>query len=107
MSGIYVHFLPSRSEIRFTKCFRRELDRPIYQVPDGTCPKKGFFRDTKVLGDAVQDAKRKRATRKVVYISSSFWLLAPGSRDSSQAEKKVAVSEAEQIKKNDNYLYLK
>ena len=69
MSGIYVHFLPSRSEIRFTKCFRRELDRPIYQVPDRTCPTKGFFGDTKVLGDAVQDAKRKRATRKVPSMS--------------------------------------
>ena len=68
MSGIYVHFLPSRSEIRFTKCFRRELDRPLYKVPDGTCPTKGFFGDTKVLGDAVQDAKRKRATRKAAAV---------------------------------------
>jgi hypothetical protein len=69
----YLHFLPSRSEIRFseikfTKCFRRELDRPLYQVPDGTCPTKGFFGDTKVLGDAFQDAKRKRATRKAAAI---------------------------------------
>ena len=56
------------SEIRFSKCFRRELDRPLYQVPDGTCPTKGFFGDTKVLGDAVQDAKRKRATRKAAAI---------------------------------------
>ena len=62
--GTYLQFLLSRSEIRFTKCFRRELDRPLYQVPDGTCPTKGFFGDTKVLGDAVQDAKRKRTTRK-------------------------------------------
>ena len=74
MSGIYVHFLPSRSEIRFTKCFRRELDRPIYQVPDRTCPTKGFFGDTKVLGDAFQDAKRKRATRKVRILCFKFSL---------------------------------
>ena len=28
---------------------------------------------------------------KVVYMSSSFWLLAPESRDSSRAEKKITV----------------
>ena len=47
---------------------------------------------------------------KVVYICSSFWLLAPGSHDFSQAKKKVADGEAEQIQKmttmfnqNDNF----
>ena len=36
----------------------------------------------------------------VVYICSSSWLLAGGSRDLSQAEKEVTVAKAEQIKKN-------
>ena len=35
----------------------------------------------------------------VVYICSSSWLLAGGSRGLSQAEKKVTVAKAEQIKK--------
>ena len=44
---------------------------------------------------------------KVVYICLSFWLLAPGSHDLSQAEIKVTVGEAKEIQKmftqNDNF----
>ena len=39
------------------------------------------------------------ATFKVVYMSSSFWLLAVESRDLSQAEKETTAFKAEQIKK--------
>ena len=39
------------------------------------------------------------ATFKVVYMSSSFWLLAVGSRDLSPAEKKITACKAEQINK--------
>ena len=35
---------------------------------------------------------------KVVYVSSSFWLLAIGSRDLSQAKKKITVAKAELLK---------
>ena len=36
---------------------------------------------------------------KVVYMSSSFWLLALGSRDLSQAKKEITACKAEQINK--------
>ena len=39
------------------------------------------------------------ATFKVVYMSSSFWLLAVESRDLSQAEKEITAFKAEQINK--------
>ena len=39
------------------------------------------------------------ATFKVVYMSSSFWLLAVGSNDLSQAEKEITACKAEQINK--------
>ena len=35
----------------------------------------------------------------VVYMSSSFWLLAVGSRDLSQAEKEITACKADQIHK--------
>ena len=40
-------------------------------------------------------------------MSSSFWLLAVGSRDLSQAEKETIACKAEKSHKNDNYLHSK
>ena len=39
------------------------------------------------------------ATFKVVYMSSSFWLLAVGSNDLSEAEKEITACKAEQTNK--------
>ena len=50
---------------------------------------------------------RAQNTSQVVYMSSSFWLLALGSRDLSQAEKERTFYKARQILKNDNYFHSK
>ena len=54
-----------------------------------------------------KEEKRKSIILRMVYICSSFWLLAVGSRDLSQAEKKVTVVKPEQIYKMAIFSYSK